>query len=245
MTAFSRSAAALGLILLVGCSGETAPQTGPVPPEAGGAMAAAATAEPAPDVSQLPAGAYKLDPSHASLIFQVNHLGFSHYTASFRTFTADLMLDPAAPEKATVKATVDVASLSLPTPPTGFVEELLGSDWLGLTTTSTMLFESTGVTMTGADTADIVGNLTLKGVTQPITLHAKFNGGYPGHPQDPNARIGFAATGVLKRSAFGIDLGIPVPPSTMGVSDEVEFEINAEFSGPALQDAPAATTPAP
>ena len=88
--------------------------------------------------------------------------------------------------------------------------------------------------MTGPATADVTGDLTLKGVTKPVTLHATFNGGYEGHPQDPHARIGFSAHGVLKRSDFGITLGIPAPGTTMGVFDDVEFAIDAEFSGPAL-----------
>jgi len=59
-----------------------------------------------------------------------------------------------------------------------------------------MKSRSTSVTRTGPATADIVGNLTLKGVTKPVTLHATFNGGYAGHPMDPNARIG-SANGTL------------------------------------------------
>lgn len=204
------------------------------------APAAPAAAEPAaaaPDVSKLPAGAYKIDPSHASLTFKVNHLGFAFYTAQFQDFTADLQLDPANPADASVKAEIDLSSLLLPHPPEGFKDELLGPDWLGAAQTPKMTFVSTGVTMTGPATADIVGDLTLKGVTQPVTLHATFNGGYEGHPQDPNARIGFSAHGSLKRSAFGVSLGIPAPGSTMGVFDDVEIAIEAEFTGPALAGA--------
>jgi polyisoprenoid-binding protein YceI len=67
-----------------------------------------------------------------------------------------------------------------------------------------------------------------------MVLNAKFNGGYRGHPMDPHARIGFSATGVLKRSEFGITYGIPAPGTTMGVSDEVNVIVETEFSGPAL-----------
>lgn len=229
--------AALLAILLA--SGSACSPSTPAAPEAAApeAPAAAETTAPAPDVSKLPAGAYTLDPAHASVTFKVNHLGFSFYTASFRTFTADLQLDPARPETATVNATIDLTSLSLPTPPAGFVEELLGDQWLGATSHPQASFVSTSVTRTGPATADILGNFTLKGVTKPVTLHATFNGGYEGHPQDPHARIGFSAHGVLKRSDFGITLGIPAPGSTMGVFDDVSFEIETELSGPALQSA--------
>jgi polyisoprenoid-binding protein YceI len=59
-----------------------------------------------------------------------------------------------------------------------------------------------------------------------------FNGGYAGQTVDPQARLGFSATGVLKRSAFGISYGIPTPPSEMGVGDEVMFQIETELLGP-------------
>lgn len=84
------------------------------------------------------------------------------------------------------------------------------------------------------DTLRVRGDLTLHGVTRPIVLEATFNGGYAGHPMDPNARIGFSAQGTLKRSEFGIAQGIPAPGTTMGVSDEVNVVIEAEFTGPPL-----------
>jgi polyisoprenoid-binding protein YceI len=233
--------AAIVALALSACSPSAPPPVEPAPaPE----VAPAAPAPAAPDVSQLPAGAYKIDPTHSTLIFHVSHLGFSAYTGSFSDFTIDLTLDPAAPEKATVSATIDLASLTIPKPPKGFVDELLSPAWLDKSTTPQMKFESASVTKTGPATADIAGNLTLKGVTKPVTLHATFNGGYPGHPMDPNARIGFSVKGVLKRSDFGISFGIPVPPSTMGVGDEVTFEIETELTGPALKAAGAATPPA-
>ena len=220
------------LLALSNCSpGEPAPAA--TAPEAAPAEIAAAPA--APDVSKLPAGAYKLDPSHATLVFKVNHLGFSNYTAQFRTFTADMTLDPAQPETAKLTATVELNSLAIPAPPAGFIDELLSDTWLGASITPQMKFESTSITRTGPATADIVGDLTLKGATKPVTLHATFNGGYEGHPMDPAARIGFSAHGTLKRSDFGIDIGIPAPGSTRGVFDEVTIDIETEFTGPALK----------
>ena len=230
----STAVIAIWLLNMAGCSpGEPAPAA--VATETAPVETAAAPAPAAPDISKLPAGAYKLDPLHASLIFRVSHLGFSNYTGQFRTFTADMTLDPAQPEKATLTATVDLKSLDIPTSPADFIAELLSDKWLGSAITPQMTYVSTGITKTGPATADILGNLTLNGVTNAVTLHATFNGGYEGHPQDPNARIGFSAHGVLKRSDFGIDYGIPSPGSTMGVSDDVTINIETEFSGPALK----------
>ena len=99
-----------------------------------------------------------------------------------------------------------------------------------------MKFESRRVDVTGENTVRINGVLTLHGVTRPIVLEARFNGGYAGHQMDPNARIGFSAHGTLKRSQFGIAYGIPAPGTTMGVSDDVNVVIEAEFTGPPLAD---------
>jgi polyisoprenoid-binding protein YceI len=76
-------------------------------------------------------------------------------------------------------------------------------------------------------------------MTRPMLLEATFNGGYSGHPMDPHARIGFSAHGVLRRSEFGVTYGIPAPGTTMGVSDEVEVQLELEFTGPPLLAKPA------
>lgn len=195
----------------------------------------AAPAEPAPIVpakTEAPAGAYKLDKAHASLDFRVSHIGFSNYTARFAAWDAELTFDPANPSASSVTATIDPRSLTLPAPPKGFLDELLNEKWLGAAAFPQMTFKSTKVELTGANTAKIIGDLTLKGVTAPVTLDATFNGGYAGHPYDPNARIGFSAKGTLSRTAFGVKEGVPPPGSTMGVGDNVEIIIEAEFSGP-------------
>jgi polyisoprenoid-binding protein YceI len=201
----------------------------------------------APSAEGLPAGDYKLDPLHSTLVFSASHLGFSNYTMQFAKFDADLKLDPANPSTASLTASVDPTSLVLPSPPEGFLQELLGKTWLDAAQFPEIKFTSTSVTRKGDNVADIVGNLTLHGVTKPITLEATFNGGYEGHPYDPNARLGFSARGTFKRSDFGIAYGIPEAGSNMGVSDDVKVVIETEFNGPPQKNAPpapAATPPA-
>ena len=73
-----------------------------------------------PVATEAPSGAYTIDKAHASLIFSVNHLGFSHYTARFTRFGATLQLDTANPAASTLSATVDPRSLTLENPPPGF-----------------------------------------------------------------------------------------------------------------------------
>jgi polyisoprenoid-binding protein YceI len=214
-------------LFLAACGNDAPPAEGAPPPVA---------AAPALD---LPAGEYRLDPSHASLVFGVDHLGFAQYVGSFRRFDATLILDPANPESARLEATVDIASLDVPAPPAGFLDTLLGADWFDAARAPTMAYRSTAVTLTGDNTARIDGELTFRGVTRPASLRARFNGGWAGHPYDPNARIGFSASGAILRSEFGMDIGLPAPPDNLGVGDRVEIVIEAEFTGPAWSGAAA------
>lgn len=214
---------AASLLALAACSPAPEAPAGPeAPPEP------VAVAEPV----TLPAGEYRLDRSHATVTFRVNHLGFSTYAAGFDEVEATLNLDPANPAASSLTATIRPASLDLPTPPEGFLEEMLGETWFDAGAHPEMRFQSTSIVRTGPDTADVTGDFTLRGITKPVTLAVTFNGGWEGIPPDPFARAGFSATGALKRSDFGMTFGIPEPGSEMGVSDEVAFAIETEFTGP-------------
>jgi len=190
----------------------------------------------------VPAGRYKLDRTHASLLFRVDHLGFSRYTARFTKFDAILDFDPKRLADSRVEVTVDATSIEtdFPNPlQVDFNQELQKTPWLDAERHPRMTFRSLRVVPQANGGFRIDGELTLRGVTQPIVLEGRYNGGYEGLAKlDPNARIGFSARGALKRSAFGMTVGIPAPGTTMGVGDEVEVLIEAEFSGPPL---PAAT----
>lgn len=187
----------------------------------------------APAETTAPAGTYRLDKTHASLIFKVDHIGFSNYTGQFRAFDATLEFDPDSPEAMRVTATIDARSLDIPSPPEGFLEELKSAAWLDAVGHPEMTFQSTKVTLTAPDAARIEGDLTFRGVTAPVVIEAVFNGGYEGFPPyDPNARIGFSAKGALRRSVFGVTIGVPTPEAPVGVGDAVSFEIDAEFTGP-------------
>lgn len=192
-----------------------------------------------PVATEAPAGHYTLDKSHTSLIFRVNHLGFSTYTGAFTTYDATLEFDPANPSAMKFDGTVDVASLTLSNPPAGFVADLLGAAWFEAEKFPTISFRSTAVEVTGANSANVTGDFTLHGVKKPLILAVTFNGGYAGHPYDPNARVGFSATGTIKRSDYGIAYGVPEPGTTMGVGDDVQLILEAEFTGPPLQGAAA------
>jgi polyisoprenoid-binding protein YceI len=203
-------------------------------------VAALLGSAPALAADVVPAGDYRLEPSHASLLFKVDHLGFSNYTARFRRFDATLQFDPARLAASQVRVTVDATSIETDFPDPAkldFNKELQGAGWLDAAAHPQMVYRSLRVVPTGGQAFRIEGELTLRGITRPLVLEARYNGGYAGHPMDPNARIGFSATTKLKRSEFGIATGIPAPGSTMGVGDEVEVLIEAEFTGPPLPGA--------
>ncbi len=163
---------------------------------AAAAITSSAAAAESPGVAALapevPAGTYTLDRAHASLLFRADHMGFSWYTARFTNFDAELEFDPEQPETASLTATVDAASIETDFPfpeQVDFDAQLQGEEWLNTAEHPQMVYRSTGVTMTGANTARVDGKLTLRGVTRPMALDATFNGGYPGTSLDPNARL--------------------------------------------------------
>lgn len=185
----------------------------------------------------VPAGTYKLDPTHASLTFKVNHLGLSRYTARFTRFDANLNFDPQNPRDASVAAVIDPRSLEtdFPLATPDFDGELAGKDWLDADQFPKITFRSTNVTLTGNRTARLKGEMTMHGITRPLEMSVAFNGGYAALPMgEKGARIGFSAKGVLRRSDFGISKGIPEKGSALGVSDLVTFAIEAEFIKPEI-----------
>jgi polyisoprenoid-binding protein YceI len=203
--------------------------------ESAGAPAKAPAAAP-------PAGTYKLDKSHASIVLRASHMGFSTYTTRFSRFESDLTFDPTKLSASKVLTTIDAASFEMDAAPQMCLDIMKGPQMLDTAKYPQIVFRSESVRMTGAKSMEISGTLTLHGMTRPMVLAATYNGGYPGVPNmDPQARIGFSAHGSFKRSDFGITYGVPAPGTTMGVGDLIDFSIEAEFTGPPLAVAPAAT----
>lgn len=189
-----------------------------------------------------PAGTYKLDKSHASLVLRASHMGFSIYTTRFSRFDSELTFDPKNLPASKVVATIDAASFEMDAAPQMCLDIMKGPQMLDTAKFPQIVFKSESVRMTGAESMEISGALTLHGVTRPMVLTASYNGGYPGMPEmDPQARVGFSAHGSFKRSDYGIAYGVPAPGTTMGVGDLIDFSIEAEFTGPPLAT-PAAQT---
>jgi polyisoprenoid-binding protein YceI len=197
-------------------------------------------AETAAQPAMAPAGEYHLDKSHASLVLRVNHLGFSTYTTRFSRFDAELTFDPSNISGSKVLTTIDASSFEMDAAPQACLDIVKGPQLLDTARFSKIVFQSDRIKMTGPKSMQILGTLTLHGVTRPVALTATFNGGYAGMANmDPHARVGFSAHGSFKRSEFGMGFGVPAPGTSMGVGDVIEFSIEAEFTGPPLSVTPA------
>lgn len=179
------------------------------------------------DVQAVKGGKYSLDKDHASLIFKLNHLGFSTYVARFNSMEASLDFDPEHIEKSSLEVSVDMASIDVNN--AAFAEQLRGSDWLDTaqfpkaTFKTTRYVASTGDAATAKNTFAFEGDLTFHGVTKPITLHATFHGGGRNMLTRKNT-LGFSANTTFKRSDFGVGKF-----TSMGIGDDVTLDINVEF----------------
>lgn len=183
----------------------------------------------APDASRVTGGAYKVDNEHTMVRWQVDHLGVTPYFGTFGQITGSLALDPKNPAAAKVDITIPVAKVT--TASAGLTAHLLkapGSpggkpDFFGPAPADAR-FVSTSVAPGAGGKATITGNLTLNGVTRPVSLATSFYGAAKMPPQmGGNEMVGFEATTTIKRSEFGIAMGIPM------VSDEVKLDIVAAF----------------
>ncbi len=175
----------------------------------------------APIASRVAAGTYDIDSAHTQLLFTVNHLGFSEYTGSFTNPTGTLVIDPKRPADAKLDVVFPIDKVQ--TTVAALDAHLKKPEFFDLAAHANAHYVSTSVVVKGT-TATITGNLTMKGVTKPVTLNARFIGA-GNSPFDKKLNIGFAATGVIKRSDFGVNYGIPI------VSDKVDIVINAAFVG--------------
>lgn len=232
-------AALLTLAALAACS----PQ-----PKAGGAAKGEAAAPAAQGQKQprapadAPAGTYAMDLAHTSINFRVSHMGLSRYTARFTRADGVLVFDPAQPAAQSITATIDAGSLQTNYPDPGKLDfdSQVEKEFLEAGKFPKITFRSTKVEVTGPRSARVTGDLTLHGVTRPVTLETTFNGGYKANGMDPlGNRIGFSARGAFRRSDFGVAYGVPAPGTTFGVGDEVDLAIETEFTMPAA-NAPAA-----
>ncbi len=173
---------------------------------------------------------YTLDNGHTQVLFSWNHFGFSNPTANFNTISGTLKWDEKKPTDSSVSVTIPLDGLD--THVAKLDEHLKSPDFFDAAKYPNITFNSTKV-VKGAkkNTYKVTGDLTVHGVTKPITLDVVINK-VGIHPMIKKPDVGINATGTLKRSDFGVAAYVP------NVSDEIKLNITAEALGAA--EAPAA-----
>lgn len=173
--------------------------------------------------SAAPAGNYKLDPTHASVTWSLSHAGLSNYTARFDDISGALDFQSTAPETSSVDIRIDPRSVSTGLPK--FDEEIATSgNYFDANKFPEIRFVSTDIKLTGDAKGLITGDLTLKGVTKPVTLDVTFNGAGKSFG-NPGKTLGFSATTSFLRSDY--NMGHLV---SFGIGDEVTLRIETEFN---------------
>ncbi|MEM6481037.1 MAG: YceI family protein [Pseudomonadota bacterium] len=170
-------------------------------------------------VSAASADRYVLDASHSQVLFSYNHLGFSTTYNMFSGFDGEIMFDAEDPANSSVIVSMPVKSLF-----TGWEERFahfMADDFFGATDEDMITFTSTGIEVTGDNTAKITGDLTINEATQSVVLDAVMN--QQGvHPMAQKPWLGFDATTTILRSDFGVGAFAPA------VSDELDVVISIE-----------------
>lgn len=184
----------------------------------GAAAVLALSAVAATAAAPAPAGEYKIDPAHSGAFFEVGHLGgVSRFMGRFRDISGDLTVD--TPEKSRVK--VSIKTDSVDSNHEGLDKHLKSPDFFSAVQFPVMSFASTAVTLNPAGEGTLAGNLTLRGVTKPVTFKLKHVG--TGKGMRGEQRVGYVATATIKRTDFGMGYGVPG-----AATDEVDLRINIE-----------------
>lgn len=174
------------------------------------------------EVTELRGGAYTLDKEHASLVWKIDHLGFSRYIGRFNEFDASLDFDPDNVANSSLEVIIDTASLDVNNP--SFEDDLRGSDWFNVENFPQAIYRTTSLVETvSADTFIFEGDLTLLGTTAPVQMTVTFNGGARNF-LTRRYTLGFTATAEFNRSDFGLDNMV-----AFGVGDDIQLEVHVEF----------------
>lgn len=166
---------------------------------------------------------YKIDPVHSAIGFKVRHF-FSHVSGGFGKFEGTINVDPDHPEKSSVTATIDATSVDTKNEKRD--EDLRSEHFFDVAKYPTITFKSKSVKQTGADNGDIVGDLTMHGVTREITLHVKFlgKGTGMGGKQISGWQV---TTDPIKRSEYGLTWSKAIEGTSV-VGEEVSISIDVE-----------------
>ena len=163
-------------------------------------------------------GNYGIDPNHSQLGFSMSHLGISVIRGTFDRFSGALYVGD---DLARTVVAVEAEMASINSGNRDRDEHMHGSDWFDVANHPQMSFRSTSI-VEAPGGYTMTGDLTIKGITHPVTFDANYNGSNT-FPMDQSTHFGFDASGSISRSSFGVSYGVPL------LSDEVRLTLDAQF----------------
>ncbi len=166
---------------------------------------------------------YVFDKTHTHVAFTINHLGFSNVLGRIKEYEGYFTFDEREPQKSEVEVVLKPVSVDTDVPLLN--SELQKEKFFNTAKFPEIRFRSTRVVVTGKNTGDVTGDMTMLGVTRPVVMHVTYNRSGI-HPFSNNYISGFSAHASLRRSDFGMKAYIP------DVGDEVHIQIEVEGVNP-------------
>jgi polyisoprenoid-binding protein YceI len=165
---------------------------------------------------------WNADPMHSKLTFSVTHMGISDVDGLFNKFTASATATKADFSDAVFELSVDVPSINTQVEMRD--NHLRSADFFEVETYPSMTFKSTSITKVSRNKYKLTGNLTLRGITKPVTMDLWYRGTNV-DDKTKKSTSGFQLTGIIKRSDFNVGTKFPAPV----LSDEVKIKADGEF----------------
>ncbi|MFP4890787.1 YceI family protein [Paraburkholderia sp. EG304] len=170
--------------------------------------------------ARVPPGRYDIDQDHTSITFDIDHFKYTRFTMRFNRKQGELDWNDGGLDRSTASVAIDAASIDTNVP---LLDKMVKSDsMLDVARYPQIRFASTRFERTGEARGTLSGDLTIRGVTQPVTLDVTFNGFAP-DPLTKKDTLGFSADGHFSRAKFGLTTWYPA------VGDDVHVRIQAEF----------------
>ena len=176
--------------------------------------------DPPQFLANMPAGLYKTDNNHTHLYFTYSHVGFSRSHGRFDRFSGELQFDPKNPESSAVTFTIDPTSIDMNV--SDLDAQLKGANFFDVASIHEIKFVGHGFLRRSGTEGSLIGDLTMHGVTHPVTLAVRLNK-FLVSATPKFTRFGFTATGTIKRSEWGLG-NVPL------VGDDVALDFDVEFT---------------
>jgi polyisoprenoid-binding protein YceI len=176
----------------------------------------------------LAVGTWTVDRNHSGVHFKVRHIGLSNVRGRFNRFDATLTVGE-SPADTRVEATIEMSSVDTNQPDRD--AHLLGTDFFSADQHPLMTFRSTGLRARGESDYALDGELTINGITRPVTLQVEFLG-VEVFPADGTTHAGFSATATVNRDDYGIDFNVPLGMDKFALGKKVAVELDLQFVAP-------------